>query len=79
MSKMSNAIARKYFQHDCDNDANDEPSCYFSENGEEDGWGFWVGKDGSLTIDDVSANGETPSGRIIQACEVAAKKWLNRK
>jgi hypothetical protein len=76
--QLSNSTARKYFQHDCDSDSNDEPSCYFSQTGDDDGWGFWVSKDGSVATDDVSANGELPSGRIIEACVRAAKKYLTR-
>ena len=76
--ELSNATARKYFQHDCDTDCNDEPSCYFSQNGEEDGWGFWVARDGTLDIDNTSASGEIPSGRIVEACVRAARKYLSR-
>lgn len=76
---MSNAIARKYFLHDNDvNGRTDEPSCYFSQNGYDDGWGFWVAPDGTVDVDDTSANGDLPSARIVEACVVSAKKWLNR-
>ena len=79
ISKMSNATARKYFLHDNDvNNRTDEPSCYFSQNGDDDGWGFWVAPDGTVDVDDVSANGELPSSKIVEACVASAKKWLNR-
>ncbi|NDC55681.1 MAG: hypothetical protein EBZ69_02540 [Alphaproteobacteria bacterium] len=79
-SKMSNAIARKYFQHDHDeHNETQQKCCFFSNGHEEEGWGFWVRPDGTVDIDDVSSNGELPSQRIVDACVVAGKKYLNRK
>lgn len=76
MNRMSNAIGRRYFLHANDVSADNTPACYFSQTGDEDGWGFWVARDGSVDVDDVSANGELPSERILAACVVAAKKRL---
>ena len=65
LTKMSNAIARKYYLHDCDtNHDTGLQCCYFAErDGDESGWGFWVQADGSVDTDTASANGEMPSAR----------------
>lgn len=75
---MSNAIARKYFLHDHDTNADTGTKCaYFSERPyDETGWGIWVNEDGSIDRDDTSANGELPSRRIVEACRRAAVKFL---
>jgi len=73
-TEMSNAIARKYYLHDCDQDEQGRDSCYFSERGYDGGWGFWVSPAGEVTTDTTSANGEMPSARIVAACVRAAKK-----
>jgi len=73
---MSNAIARKYFLHANDQDANGQKACYFAENGTDDGWGFWVSADGDVTIDSTSANGREPNRSIVVACQRAAEKYL---
>lgn len=80
MKKMSNAIAREYFLHARDEDADTgEPTCFFSQTGDDDGWGFWVDIDGTVIVDDVSSTGEMPSSRIVDACVTAAVKYLKRK
>lgn len=75
-TRMSNAIARKYFLHDCDTDhRNGQLTCFFADV-PAGGWGFWVNEDGDVIIDEESSNGETPSGKIIAACVTAAQKHL---
>lgn len=76
-SKLSNAIARKYFLHDNDLHDGHTRTCYFSERPyDQSCWGFWVRPDGTVDVDDTSANGEMPSRRIVQACVRAARKYL---
>jgi hypothetical protein len=82
-SKISNAIARKYFLHaeDTNGDA-EEKCCYFCQSGRhgdpEDGWGIWIDRNGNVDVDSVSANGEMPSARIIAVLRVATRKYLSR-
>ena len=80
MSKsLSNAIARQYFQHDCDTYHDTGVQCCFFSNGrDENGWGFWVRPDGTVDVDDVSSNGQLPSGKIVESCKRAAIKHLAR-
>ena len=76
-TEMSNAIARKYYLHDCDQDSRGRSSCYFSGDGfSQSSWGFWVSPAGEVTTDTTSANGEMPSAHIVAACVRAAKKHL---
>lgn len=77
-TKLSNATARKHFLHDIDTHGDSgERCCYFSERAyDESGWGFWVRPDGTVDTDSVSATGELPSGRIVDACVRAAVKYL---
>jgi hypothetical protein len=77
MTKLSNATARKYFLHDCDthNETGDR-TCFFSNGGDEEGWGFWVRPNGTVDVDDVSSNGELPLRSIVDACVRAAIKHL---
>lgn len=80
MTKLSNATAREHFLHDCDLHDGTVPCCYFSERPYDDtGWGFWVRPDGAVDVDYVSANGQMPSPRTVQACVRAAVRHLNRK
>jgi hypothetical protein len=79
-SQLSNAIARRYFLHDLDTHHDtDQRCCYFSEHAPEyddSGWGFWVRPDGTVDTDEISANGDLPSSRIVEACKRAAVKFL---
>ncbi len=80
-TKLSNAIARRYFLHDMDtHHATGATCCFFAQgrDGDEDNWGFWVRPDGTVDIDDESSSGELPSRRIVDACVRAAKKHLAR-
>lgn len=77
-AQMGNAIARQYFLHDNDEDRDGNGSCYFSQTGDEDGWGFWVSPTGRVVVDEASANGNLPTQRIIDACVRAAKKHFAR-
>lgn len=76
--EMSNATARKYFLHAEDYHNGEVQCCFFSNGLDEEGWGFWVRPDGTVDVDDVSSNGETPAGRIVDACVRAAVKFLRK-
>lgn len=75
-TKMSNATARRHFLHDHDSHESGVRCCYFSQNGYDGGWGFWVRPDGTVDVDDVSADGQLPSRRVVDACRRAAVKHL---
>lgn len=80
-TKLSNAIARKYFLHAHDTYHGDDGEvrcCFFTCGGGENGWGFWVRPDGTVDVDEVSSNGELPGWRIVDACVRAAVKHLNK-
>lgn len=78
-TKLSNAIARKFFLHDNDRHEDGSMCCYFSERPyDESGWGFWVRSNGEVDVDTVSANGEMPSRNVVEACKRAAVKYLSR-
>lgn len=78
-SRLSNETARRYFLHDCDTHGDSgKRCCFFSNGGGEDGWGFWVRPDGTVDVDNVSSNGDLPSGKIVSACVRAAVKYLSR-
>jgi hypothetical protein len=70
--------AQTYFLHAHDeNHDTGELCCYFSQNGEENGWGVWIDKHGKVDIDETSANGETPSTRLLEIIKIAARKKLS--
>jgi len=73
---ISNAIARKYFTHANDFNQNGMRCCFFSLGTDSSGWGFWVAPNGRVDVDDVSANGDLPSKRIVDACVRSAMKYL---
>ena len=76
-AQLSNAIARKYFYHAEDmKGTTDERVCFFSEGGNEEGWGFWVDAKGNVEIDHVSSSGKLPGRAIVDACRRAAIKYL---
>lgn len=77
MATLSNATARKHFLHAADTHGDTgERCCFFSQNGDVDGWGFWVLADGTVDTDTISSNGEMPSSRVVEACVRAAVKYL---
>lgn len=78
MANLSNATARKHFLHDADEHKDAGRCCYFSESGYDGGWGFWIRPDGTVDVDTVSANGELPAGRVVEACRTAAVKYLKK-
>jgi hypothetical protein len=77
VASYMNKTALRHYLHDHDTDVHEKPCCYFSENGTDDGWGFWVNASGEVIVDETSASGELPSQRIVSACVRAAKKYLN--
>lgn len=76
-TKMSK-LARSYFLHAHDtNHDTGERVCYFSQRGYDDtGWGVWIDRHGNVDTDTESANGETPSGRLLAVLKIAARKHL---
>ena len=76
--ELKNATACRYFLHALDQDADGQPTCYFSNGYDADSWGFWVSKDGQVTIDSESSNGELPNQKIVDACKRAAVAYLSK-
>ena len=79
--KTMSKLARKYYLHDADeNHDTGERVCYFCQFGRygepEDGWGVWIDRKGRVDVDETSANGESPSDRILIALKNAARKHL---
>jgi hypothetical protein len=75
---MKNATACRHFLHANDQDADGQPSCYFSKDHEDSSWGFWVSRDGKVTVDSESSNGSLPSQRTVDACKRAAVAYLSK-
>lgn len=76
-SRMSNTIARCYFSHHHDQDAEGRPACYFSGTVESGEFGFWVHVDGRVVADETVGGGTLPSKRIVDPCVRAAKTHLS--
>jgi hypothetical protein len=72
VAKHMNKIARQYYAHNNDEDADGNTTLYFCGGR----WGFWVDADGIVVADLTSANGELPAKTIVAACVRAAKKYL---
>lgn len=74
-NKMSK-LARKYFLHADDTDFHGRRVCYFSQTGDEDGWGVWIDANGGIDVDVTSADGSEPSARLQRILAIAARKYL---
>ena len=74
---MSNKIARCYFTHNHDEDAEGRVACYFSGTVETGLFGFWVQFGGEVVADSTVGSGELPSAKIVEPCQRAAASYLN--
>ena len=74
---MPNKIARYYFAHNHDEDAEGRITCYFSGKIDSNPFGFWVQFGGEVVADGTVGNGDLPSFRIVEPCQRAAAIYLN--